>query len=357
MYPHWIRRSAFSLLFLACGAPAMAADIAWLGAPDCRIAALEPAPFNQAVGWDGACKDGYASGKGVLSWRNGSFSKTRLEATLVAGAVSGEGVLTTKDYTYTGTFRNGVPHGAGYFEYTNGKGWYEGEVAAGKQHGKGIYLASDRSRYAGVWSEGERNGWGEASFATGGSYAGGWKENKFHGQGRIVYAGSGRSHEGLFANGRVAGLAEPTLDNGEYAITERATGSRAARQDLIRSKVPLNLGWNGMTPAQKETIRSIYPALEAGDEPPFPVQGEARLIDGVQRINEALGAVEGQLGVHVLVGKDGKPIKVTTFSAPDPALVRAVSQLFMLEQFKPARCQGVPCEMIFPFSFAFSVAD
>jgi hypothetical protein len=112
-----------------------------------------------------------------------------------------------------------------------------------------------------------------------------------------------------------------------------------------------------MTPAQKNTVRSVYRALEEGDEPPFPLNGEGKLIDGVQRINEAVGAVEGQLGVYVLVGKDGKALNVTTFGAPDPAMVRAVSQLFMLEQYKPARCQGAPCEMIFPFNFAFSVGD
>ncbi|MGX4640850.1 hypothetical protein [Massilia sp. SYSU DXS3249] len=177
------------------------------------------------------------------------------------------------------------------------------------------------------------------------------------GKARIVYAGSGRTHEGLFADGRVAGLPAPELDNGEYAIKERAHGSRAATQDRIRSNIPLTPSWSALTPAQKNTVRSLCPALEAGDEPPFPLKGEAALIDGVQRINVALGAVEGKLGVHVLVGKDGKPLKVTTFGAPDPALVRAVSQLFMLEQYSPARCQGEPCEMIFPFTFVFSVAD
>ncbi|MGX4640849.1 hypothetical protein [Massilia sp. SYSU DXS3249] len=183
MHPRWIRRSSLSFLILSCGAPALAADVAWLGAPDCRIAALEPAPSNQAVGWDGACKDGHASGKGVLTWRTASFDKIRLEATLVAGVVSGEAVLKTKDYTYTGTLRNGVPHGTGYFEYAGDKGWYGGDVAAGKQHGKGIYLSLGRARYTGEWSDGKRNGWGEATFATGGSYIGGWKDDKFHGQG------------------------------------------------------------------------------------------------------------------------------------------------------------------------------
>src|SRR5690606_10399718 len=119
------------------------------------------------------------------------FDKLRLEATLANGEVSGEGILTTKDYTYTGTLKNGVPHGSGYFEYAGNGGWYEGEVAEGKRHGKGIYIDFDRSRYAGVWAGGKRNGWGEASFATGGSYAGAWKDNRFDGHGSIVYAGAG----------------------------------------------------------------------------------------------------------------------------------------------------------------------
>lgn len=271
-------------------------------------------------------------------------------------AQPGETVLKTPAYTYTGTLKSGLPHGEGYFEYTNSRGWYEGEVANGVPHGKGIWLQVDRSRYAGQWLDGKRNGWGEATFSTGGSYTGGWKDNKFDGHGKIVYAGSGRTYEGLFKDGRVAGLPEPELDKGRYAIKAGVAGSRAARQDRVTGYVPLDSGWNALTQAQKNKVLTNYPALEAGDEPPFPVKGERALFDAVARINEAVGVVEGDLGVHVLIGKDGKPVTVTTYGAPDPALVRAISNLMLLQEYKPAVCRGAPCDMVYGLKFAFTVS-
>ena len=116
----------------------------------------------------------------------------------------------------------------------------------------------------------------------------------------------------------------------------------------------MDAGWDELTPAQKNVVRLHYPALQAGDDPPFPAKGERRILDAVRQINQKLGVVTGYLGVQVLVGKDGKPLSVTTYGAPSPELVRAVSNLVMLQQYKPARCQGEPCEMVYPLHFHFS---
>jgi hypothetical protein len=60
-------------LAFAWAIPAGAAD--YLGAADCRIAALAPAPSG-ALAWNGACKDGYAEGKGTLQWTVGKQAHT-----------------------------------------------------------------------------------------------------------------------------------------------------------------------------------------------------------------------------------------------------------------------------------------
>lgn len=345
------------LAALPLAAPAAAAEPSWLGAANCRIAPLQPAPRDGEVSWKGACVDGYASGRGVLAWRSDKRDNYSIAATLVRGDAAGEALLKTPEYTYTGTLKDGLPHGQGYFEYAAGGGWYEGEVAAGLPHGQGIRLKLDRSRHTGVWVAGKRNGWGEATFSNGGSYTGSWKNDKFDGQGKIVYAGSGRTWEGLFRDGRVAGLPEPEVAKGSYAIRAKAAGSRALMEDRVTGYVPLTAGWNDLTPAQQNRVRQAYPALEAGDEPPFPAKGERALFDAVARINEALGVVEGVLGVHVLIGKDGKPLTVTTYGAPHPGLVRAVSNLMVLQEYKPAVCHGEPCEMVYGLQFAFSVSQ
>lgn len=333
---------------------AAAAEPAWQGEPDCRF--VSPgAPFATGkVSWKGECRDGYASGKGVMSGR-GERGDFRIEATLERGDISGSAVMTAPGFTYTGTFKNGLPHGQGFFQYPPPLGMYEGEVAGSVPHGKGEKLTTERSYYVGEWQGGRRNGYGEATFSTGGSYKGQWKNDKFHGQGTIVYAGSGRTYEGQFEEGRVAGLAAPEIAGGRYAIRVANSGSGVLKRDAVVAYLPLSAGWNELTPAQQNKMRLNYPALEAGDEPPFPAKGERALFDAVRRVNDALGGVTGHLGVHVLIGKDGKPLTVTTFGAPDPRLVRAVSNLMVLQEYKPALCQGEPCEMVYPVNFNFTV--
>lgn len=341
-------------LLAALSMPALALEPAWRGEPDCRFIAPGGPFANVKAVWKGECRDGYATGKGVMSGR-GERGDFRIEATLERGDIHGSAMMTAPGFTYTGTFRNGLPHGQGFLQYLPPLGMYEGEMANGVPHGKGEKLATDRSYYVGEWQGGRRNGYGEATFSTGGSYKGQWKNDQFHGKGTIVYAGSGRTYEGEFEEGRVAGLPAPDIASGRYALRVNDSGSRALTRDAVVGYLPLSKSWNELTPAQQNKMRLNYPALEAGDEPPFPAKGERVLLDAVRRINDALGAVSGHLGVHVLIGKDGKPLTVTTFGAPDPRLVRAVSNLMVLQEYKPALCQGEPCEMVYPLHFTFAV--
>lgn len=359
MHIHSIRRRSCTLalslsMLAASGAPALAAEPAWLGKADCRIAPLKPAPTGE-VSWTGGCVDGYASGKGVLAWTSSPHGKATLDATLVRGQASGDAVLRLRESIYEGTTRNGVPEGQGYVQI-EGWGWYEGDFADGAPHGKGTRLQVDRSRYTGDWIKGQRHGQGEATFATGGSYKGEWKHDRFDGQGRIVYAGSGRTHEGAFQDGRVAGLPEAEIAQGRYGVDGEVTG-RSTPEDGIVSDLPPDADWDALTPAQKNAFRTHYPALEAGDEPPFPAKGQGPLLDKVRRLNRTFGPVKGRLSVYVLVGKDGKPLSVTAYGAPTATFVRALSTLVMLEQYKPALCRGAPCEMVYPVNFSFTVTD
>lgn len=350
MSPFSLRLSLSLILLAAHYTPALANDPAWLGKADCRIAPLKPAPSGE-VSWSGGCVDGHASGKGVLAWTYPPLGKVTLEGTLVRGLPSGEVILKTSEFGFAGTVRNGVPH-EGYLQ-REGWGWYEGEFVDGLPHGKGTHLAVDRSRYTGEWVQGRRHGRGDASFATGGSYTGDWKNDRFDGQGTIVYAGAGHKYEGAFQAGRVAGLPTPALalEEGRYTLAGRI------HDDGVVSALPLKAGWGELTPAQQNAFRTHYPALEAGDEPPFPVKGQGRLLEEARRINEVFGPVKGSLSVHVLVGKDGKPLSVTAYGAPTATIVRALSALFMREQYKPALCRGTPCAMVYPLNFRFSVVD
>lgn len=344
------------LALLSMPLAALAAEPPMMGAPDCRIAPLAKLPAGEQLRWTGGCLDGYASGKGVLSW-HGERGGLSIEGTLVRGEVSGTAVLKAPDYgyVYTGTLKSGVPDGQGYFSFVPSGHQYEGEVRNGRQHGKGESLSPDRSYYVGEWAEGKRNGWGEATYSTGGSYKGQWKDDRMHGQGTIVFAGSGRVYTGLFEDGRIAGVPKPEVDSSTHAITEKTLGSNIQAKRVV-AYLPPNASWDQLSEAQKNTVRLHYPALEPGDDPPFPAKGERQLLDAIRKANTALGLNTGYLGVNVLVGKNGKPLSVTTFGAPSPELVRAVSSLAMLVDYKPAVCHGEPCEMVYPLRFNFTIS-
>lgn len=338
----------------ASAAPSLAAEPAWIGAANCRIAPIKPAPAGD-VRWTGGCADGYASGKGTLAWTWPDLGNATLDATLVRGEASGEGLLELPHLIYEGTTRNGMPEGQGYVQI-EGWGWYEGEFVNGAPHGKGTHLKVDRSRYTGDWINGERNGQGQATFATGGSYTGSWKNDRFDGQGAIVYAGAGHKYDGLFQDGRVAGLPAAEVSKSRYSA-DGEVNEPFLRGGGVVAYLPLSAAWDALTPAQKNAFRKNYPALEAGDEPPFPAKGEGRLFDKVHEINQILGPVKGNLGVYVVVGADGKPLSVTSYGAPTATIVRALSALFTREQYKPALCRGKPCEMVYPVNFTFTVVD
>jgi hypothetical protein len=348
----------FCIPFLAlCASLAQGAEPAsFLGAPDCRIAPLLPRPADDAVTWSGACKDGYADGKGTLAWQAPGKNKRRLDATLVRGEVEGEGTLVYEGGSYIGTFRQGVPHGAGYFKHTNGDGLYEGGVADGLRDGAGVHIGIDRSTYEGQWKAGKRSGHGKAVFALGGSYEGEWLDGRFHGKGKIVYAGSGRSYEGEFRDGHVAGAAAPDkVEPEQFRLrSESPSTGTMMNRDLVIGFAPLDAVWEALTPAQQELVRGNHPALEAGDDPPYPLKGTRALYKAISDVYQYFLGHEGMVLLYVLVGADGTPKTASAFGAPDEKMGRYLMMLAMGQRFKPAVCRGQPCEMIYPAAYQFT---
>jgi hypothetical protein len=338
--------------------PALAAaqePSAYVGEPGCRVARLHPAPEEGAVKWSGKCKDGYAEGPGALTWSSDNKHKLRLEGTLARGEVAGEGTLTFKEGSYIGTFKNGVPHGQGFFKLSGQMAMYEGQVVNGRPEGAGIAVYADRSRYEGQWKAGRRHGKGTATFTLGGSYDGEWKDDKFDGKGSITYAGAGHRYEGQFADGRIAGTPAPEIAPAlPYALKEAMpkTGTMIPR-NLAVGPIPARASWNALTPPQQNLQRSQYPALEAGDEPPFPEQGHALLYELVGKLKGRFPNSNDPLRLYILVGADGAAKSVSTYGASDPEFIKDLSMVAMSQRFKPAICRGQPCEMIFPMRIAF----
>ncbi|MCA1857322.1 energy transducer TonB [Massilia oculi] len=334
-----------SIVFLSClalSAPSRAGEPAFAGKSDCRIAPVEPAPTRVGVSWNGACKDGYAEGQGVLEWYGaGDRGKRRLEANLVRGEVSGAGKLAYPGGSYLGSFRRGVPHGAGYFEYRDGA-QYEGGVTDGQPDGSGTRISADGSLYEGEWKAGKRHGRGKETFTLGGRYEGEWRDDEFNGQGSIVYGGSGRRWSGEFRDG--------------FASDLNPRPRRDSRRDDVRNTG--DLAWEALPAAQQNALRNSYPALDDRDEPPYPLPGQqGKLKDALSEFYSRYARLEleGQTLVYVTVGPDGIPASAKAYSAPHPEFGRAAAMAMMMQRYKPGLCAGKPCEMIYPVKFLFTL--
>lgn len=356
-----IARPSFLVLScLALAGPLHAAGQSdFIGKSDCRFAPVEPAAglLSAGVRWSGACKDGYAEGKGVLEWSGRDGLGTRkLEVVLARGEISGPGKLSYPGGSYLGSLRRGIPHGAGYFEYRNGA-QYEGGVAEGRPEGTGTRISLDGSTYEGEWKGGKRHGRGKAVFTLGGRYEGEWRDDVFNGQGTIVYAGSGRSWSGEFRDGYPAGLTPPRRrtpgnDDDEWP----GVASSSEDDDVVVDHRVTDVGWEALPAAWKEKVRESYPALDERDEPPYLLAGTGTKMssDFVAYYNRYARVMpEGRIRVYVTVGPDGVPSAVKLYRTPHPDLGRFVSMALMMQRFKPALCAGKPCEMVYPFVFDF----
>jgi hypothetical protein len=71
---------------------------AWITASNmpCKIWNPEP-QANESVTWSGACKDGYASGKGVLKWTLNGKPDIVFEGVYQNGKRNGPGVIITPE--------------------------------------------------------------------------------------------------------------------------------------------------------------------------------------------------------------------------------------------------------------------
>ena len=74
----------------------------WITATNqpCKIWNPEPQP-NESVTWSGPCKDGFASGKGILRWTEDGKPDAEFYGEYANGKRNGPGVMVTPDGQHT----------------------------------------------------------------------------------------------------------------------------------------------------------------------------------------------------------------------------------------------------------------
>lgn len=101
-----------------------------------------------------------------------------------------------------------------------------------------------------------------------------------------------------------------------------------------------------LTPAEKQLIRAKYDNLGPRDEPPYPINGMKPISDDLGKIVERTG-VKGRFQALARIDKNGDAKTVSIYALPNDQLKDALSYVLLHPKYKPAKCNGAPCEMDF----------
>jgi hypothetical protein len=218
-----MRFLAVVLVFLA--GPALAQSVRpptqWIidANTKCKVANAFPSAA-ETITWNGACKDGYADGKGVAQWYKAKkITQKKYDGEMSGGFMNGKGVFTQSNGDrFEGTFKDGSLNGTGKAVWFN-KNRYEGEWTDGYPNGTGTYTWADGKRYTGQWVNGRQTGDGDFKFPNGDHYVGQMKDGLMDGKGRLTFA-SGDVYIGEFKNDKANGQGTVRL----YAVAVSHTG-------------------------------------------------------------------------------------------------------------------------------------
>jgi hypothetical protein len=125
-------------------------------------------------------------------------------------------------------------------------------------------------------------------------------------------------------------------------------------ETLLRAAFPFDKQWSELTPEQRQMFRAKYSNLGENDEPPFPELGMGPIAREVQKLQQRV-LTDGLLVITVHVDENGDAQSVAIYQTPNPSLSKGVAYVVMNTKYKPAKCDGKPCAMDFPYSFNFTI--
>ncbi|MCG2585368.1 hypothetical protein [Massilia sp. TS11] len=144
----------------------------------------------------------------------------------------------------------------------------------------------------------------------------------------------------------VCGLAQ--AGEGFTLFGPPATGSNLRRMIVSNHPVPFDKAYAELTPEQQQWVRNQYKELGPNDVPPFPRAGLAELYRAAALVADRIDS-GGYLYLVARVNAEGKAEEIEVYNTPDTLVSRYVGMAMLLEKYTPARCNGVPCAMEFPF--------
>ncbi|CAF4030698.1 unnamed protein product [Adineta steineri] len=174
--------------------------------------------------YEGEMKDGIEHGKGHMEYTNGD----KYTGIYVEGNITGQGVyIFANGNRYEGQWKDNKKHGKGQMVYASGEK-YTGDYVDNKRTGHGIFIFANGSQYEGQWKDNKMHGKGQMDFVSGEKYAGDYVDNKRIGQGVYIYA-NGNRYEGQWRDNKMHGKGQMTFVNGDKYTGDWIEDKRAGQ--------------------------------------------------------------------------------------------------------------------------------
>ncbi len=134
------------------------------------------------------------------------------------------------------------------------------------------------------------------------------------------------------------------------------TGSILIQKQNTRSTVPLNRSYEQLSPQEKARVHDWYEYIDEGDEPPYPKNGLLPIYKAIGHARN-LAPGQGELFLAVTVDPNGRAKEVQVLKSPGKEISEFVASVLLMTQYKPAVCEGKPCQMQFPLQIDFEKSD
>ncbi len=130
-----------------------------------------------------------------------------------------------------------------------------------------------------------------------------------------------------------------------HVYGDAPTGTRL-KPKIISSPTPLDASYEELSEEHKAKIRANYSNMPETDEPPFPTGGLMPIWEAISEQRHP-NDQRGKVMAVATVNAEGKVEKVAMYDTTSTHMTKLVANALMYTPFKPAVCNGEPCEMDF----------
>ena len=127
------------------------------------------------------------------------------------------------------------------------------------------------------------------------------------------------------------------------------------RREVANGPIPFDKSYAELTDTQRASLRQQFDDLPLDCEPPFPAHGLITIEQHIIKI-QRYQALRGEVFVTAQIDENGKARTVNIYRTPDEKFGKAIAEILVGTEFKPASCGGHPVAMKFPFAFTLDVS-